>query len=106
MQMHYNLTADDIWNMSWRRFRVMFSKLFEWKDQLADGGSIPDEMGGSRRSNYERAVHEARGAASSISRSFDWDAALGREAPASREIITTEELLSGVKTAQGSRIET
>lgn len=108
MQMNYNLAADDIWTMSWRRFCVMFFKIFNWTDDVEDEGSLPKQYaeGGNRRSHYEQAVHEARGADGSISRSFDWDKALGREEPDTRQIITTQELLSGNKQAGGSKVQT
>jgi hypothetical protein len=109
MQMNYNLTSDELWNMSWRRFSVLFHHIFNWTDgEEASEGSLPEHhaKGGSRRSHYEQAVHEAQGAAGEISRSFDWDKALGREAPDSRDIITTQELLSGSKSAGGNRVET
>ncbi len=108
MQMNYNLTADDIWTMSWRRFCIMFFKLFSWVDNVENEGSLPERYatGENRRSHYEQAVHEARGADGSISRSFDWDKALGREAPDTREIITTQELLSRNKQVGGSKVQT
>jgi hypothetical protein len=105
MLMNYNLTTVDIFEMSWRRFVLLFSSLFQWAD---DAGSLPEQYaeGGNRRSHYEQAVHEARGASGEISRSFDWDAALGREKPVSREILTTEEILSQNKKAQGAKVRT
>lgn len=108
MQMNYNLTADDLWDMSWRRFSSLFFKIFGWVDDQDDAeGSLPEHYaeGGSKRSHYEQAVHEAQGADGSISRSFDWDSALGREVPDSREIITTQELLSGTSN-DGTRVQT
>ncbi len=108
MQMNYNLTADDIWTMSWRRFCTMFFKLFNWVDNAENEGSLPEQyaVGGNRRSHYEQAVHEAKGADGSISRSFDWDEALGRDAPDTRQIITTEELLSRDRQVSGSKVQT
>lgn len=32
MAFHYNLTLDDIWDMSWRRFVVLFNALWPRKD--------------------------------------------------------------------------
>lgn len=109
MLMNYNLTTIDIFDLSWRRFVVLFGALFKFKSDPDDEaeGSLPEHYaeGGIKRSHYEQAVHEAQGADGTISRGFDWDTALGREAPDSREIITTEELLSGTK-SEGSRVAT
>lgn len=87
----------------------MFFHLFNWSEDAEAVGSLPEQyaQGGSKRSHYEQAVHEAQGADGSVSRGFDWDKALGREAPDTREIITTQELLSGKGSAgSGSRVET
>lgn len=94
MQTHYGLSATDIWTMSWRRFVVLFSAIFSWNDP--DEGDVPTTVGhqpdGKYRSNYQKAVHEARGASGEIARSFDWDAALGRAPADSREILTVAEM--------------
>lgn len=95
MQTHYNLSAEDIWLMSWRRFQVLFSSIFSWNGPDDDDDESPPsgyQANGEYRSKYQQAVHEARGASGEISRSFDWDNALGRDKPDSREILTVAEL--------------
>ena len=87
MQQHYGLDVEDIWGMSWRRFVVLFRGIFTFNDDM-----LPKATEGPESSKYERAVREARGAKGDILHSIDWDAALGREPAAKREIITTEEL--------------
>lgn len=99
MAEHYGLTAQDIFEMSWRRFVVLFEGIFVWAsaDEVAEG-SLPAEYskGGSKRSHWEQAVYEARGATGEIQRSIDWDALQGREKPVSTSVITTAELMAGM----------
>jgi hypothetical protein len=97
MQTHYQLNMDDIMTMSWRRFSVLFHGIFKVKDgEETFEGSLPAEnqKGGSKRSYYEQAVHEASGASGSIQHSFDWDAAHNRPGPENREILTSADLLA------------
>lgn len=98
--MHYNLTTRDLFEMSWRRFAILFGGIFSWTTP-DDGveGSLPPEYSkaGIRRSHWEQAVHEARGATGEIQRSIDWDGLQGRAKPDSHAIITTAELLSGME---------
>jgi hypothetical protein len=43
MAFHYNMTLDDIWTMSWRRFVILFDALWPRKDEdseeLRDDGT-------------------------------------------------------------------
>jgi hypothetical protein len=96
MQQHYGIGVDEIWSMSWRRFVTLFTGIFSFNDDKAP--VIPE---GVAESKFERAVHEARGADASISRSFDWDAAIGRAPAEKSDIITTEELVQ--KTNQATK---
>ena len=97
MQTHYNLSATDIFEMSWRRFCVLFSAIFNWNgpdDDEDNTKSLPPgfQPDGEYHSKYQQAVHEARGATGEIQRGFDWDKAMGREPAASREILTVAEM--------------
>ena len=101
MQQHYGLDAEDIFAMSWRRFTVLFKGIFSWGDEddvsSALEGSVPTRSGRTTdMSKYKQAVHEARGADSSISRSLDWDAALGKTPADKKSFVTTEDLMGGI----------
>jgi len=95
MMTHYNLTATDIFEMSWRQFVVLFKSIFTWNGEGEGPGSTSAavaDMDDEQATRYNRAVYEARGASAEISRGFDWDAALGRPAPDKKTFMTTEEL--------------
>lgn len=101
MQQHYGLDAEDIFSMSWRRFAVLFNGIFSWsgEDEVASAlaGSVPTRSGvPTDMSKYKQAVHEARGADSSISRSLDWDAALGKTPADTKSFSTTKDLMGGI----------
>jgi len=102
MQQHYGLTVDDIFSMSWRRFAVLFRGIFSWNEgddaSAALLGSVPDKSGGvkTNMSKYDQSVHEARGADSKISRSMDWDSALGKARPDKKSFVTTSDLMGGI----------
>lgn len=87
MQQHYGLSAADILAMSWRRFVVLFLGIFSWNEDAP-----PDS--GVQQSHWDKVKSGVKeGGTGSISRSLDWDKALGQTPAASREFLTTDEFL-------------